>query len=135
MILDKIIEKYCPLSSSIPLSKFQSNEMAYSDMHEDYPVFKIVFMAFVEKYSIKSIAALLSLEIEKVEKITDEFKQTQKQSKPQGKREEEHKFLAKIRRNVDDVKACLNKLNNKMISIAEIRSSINATRDNSKKIS
>ena len=77
--------------------------MANFDMHENYPVSKIVFRAFVEKYSIKSISALQSLEIEIVEKIANEFKQTLKQSKPQGKREEEHKFLVKIRRDEYDV--------------------------------
>ena len=33
MTLDKIIEKYCPLSSSIPLIKPQSNEITNSDLH------------------------------------------------------------------------------------------------------
>ena len=135
MILDKIIEKYCPLSSSIPLIKPQSNEITNSDRHEDYPVSEIAYMAFVEKYSIKSIAALMSLEIEIVRKITDEFKQKLKQSKPQGKREEEIKILEKTQRDEDDIKTYLNKLNNKVISIAEIRSSINATRDDNNKLS
>ena len=129
MILDKIIEKYSPLSSSIPLIKPQSNEITNSNLHEDYPVSEVALMAFVEKYSIKSIAALMSLEIEIVRKITDEFKQ----SKPQGKREEEIKILIKTQRDEDDVKTYLNKLNNKVISIAEIRSSINATRDDNNK--
>ena len=66
--------------------------MANYDMQEDYSISKIVNMALVEKYSIKSIAVLLSLEIEIVEKIANQCKQALKQSKPQGNREEEHKF-------------------------------------------
>ena len=66
--------------------------MANYDMHEDYSISKIVNMAFVEKYSIKSIAVLLSLEIEIVEKIANQCKQALKLLKPQGNREEEHKF-------------------------------------------
>ena len=109
------------------------DEMANYDMHDNFLVSKIVYMAFVEKYCIKSIAFLLSLEIEIVEKITNEFKQTLKQSKLQGKREEKHTFLVNIRRDEDDVKASLKSLITKWFQL-QIRSSINATRGESNKI-
>ena len=61
-------------------------------------------MEFVEKYSIQSIVVLFPLEIEIVEKITDEFKQTLKQPKPQDKREEDIKFWQRFKETIITLK-------------------------------